>query len=347
MEDKIINNRITEIFNLFSQLIVMQIQALYDEYEDMELCEIEEEYKHKYKNLIDRSIKNIDIYCKIKEFIFSEVDYYGLDTRENDIKSDIENFFYDFSKNLSVESMIMRDKWKRKQVGELQESVSFLNDTIKKLREKQQILEQDFESVKMKSKVLSQELDRTKEKEIEKTEETKKLKAELEHLRKGINLLQSQIKEKEILKEKILNDKNKLSDEYNKVLNKNNEMKKEIEKLKIEKVNLSNNINKTKLSIKEAKTQFNDIYNKSVFVELKRIVSDTNIVQGKNTRDLVSAINKNASSFRSLDALDDINKLLSDLIIKLNNLHNLLENNSQESKLDQYIEELKKLKEKI
>lgn len=459
MNDKVINSRISHIFNLFSQVIVMQIQSLYEEYEDIDIDEIEKNYKLNYKNLLDKSSRELDISSIMREFILIEEDTYGLDTKEHDIKNNIENIFHDFSRSLSVESMMLRDKWKKEQVGELEENISYLNDAVKKLSKIKNTLEDELENEKNKSDDLKNELnqfiklnsdlikksklseeklqnirqklenqdkknevlsrqnrdlkievqdlkyqnnnlvldkqrlkqeklnldEKVKEfqhniselknkikliemqtskegKEISKTnnDEMKRLKQEYEHLKKGLYLLQSQVKDREKTIDDILGEKNKIYKNYETILNENREIKKVSNQLKdtlkvkdktikelekqIKTVNTRRNI--PKVNISNIHYEFNNIYNQ-VFERLKKIAMLTKNVEGKSIMMIASKIHKIATNIKSCEDINEIEEILNIFILELSNLNKLLEKNNKESGLIQYIDILVKLKNKI
>lgn len=192
------------------------------------------------------------------------------------------------------------------------------------------------------------------------TEQIQKLNSEIEHLKRGINLLKSQNKEKDNSMRHILNEKDKLSNEYRNVINKNNEIKKEydelklklhskdkeIDKLKKQIIVSSKVVNKPKMSAEEAKQKFSKMY-REIFEKLKKIAFTTKVIQGQNIRELANEINKMAGRFGNSHSSDEVKQLLSEFILKLCNLHRLLENNSKESGLDEYIDLLRKLEAKL
>lgn len=340
MEEKSIYSRISDIFNLFSDLIVMQIQSLYDDYEEFDLDEIERNYKLNFKNLIDKSSDGLDICLMIKEFIFMEEDPYGLDIKESNIKSDIENIFYDFSRNLSVESMLLRDKWKKEQLGELEENIFYLKDTVNKLNKTKNILEEDLKNTKKKNDDLikksklatdqlqyaKQNLKKEEEKNLVLSKNNTNLSVEIEALKSQNDSLTF---EKQSLKEENSNLNIKIKESKQRVLV------------------LEDKINSMEIQLREKSKEIMDKKDSDNNKEIKRIKDECEHLT-KGIHLLKHQVQeKDKYIDKALKEKDEINKKYNEILIendefkkKYDKLKHILE--SKDKEIEQLAKEIKK-----
>ncbi|MCU9807028.1 hypothetical protein LEQ06_01795 [Paraclostridium sp. AKS46] len=148
MEEKYISDKVIYIYEQFVEILLMQLRSLYEEYDETYLDEFELKYREKYKNLIRKLLIETDLGDKVTSFFLIEQDIYGLDRRENDIKFIIGDIFRNIGIELSVESMIIKDKWKENQVGKLMSEILDLREQLQLHKLEVEKLNSDIEKEK-------------------------------------------------------------------------------------------------------------------------------------------------------------------------------------------------------
>lgn len=211
MEEKYISDRILYIYEKFLEILLMQIRSLYEEYDETYLDEFELKYREKYKNLISKLLIETDLGDKLTSFLLIEQDNYGLDRSENDIKFVISDIFRNIGVELSVESMMIKDKWKENQVGKLTSEILDLSEKLQSHKLEVEKLNSDIEKEKYENVNLKLEISHiTKKLELSKSNSEKKAKDYESNIKNYKNKLDKSekqniklIKEKEELNTKI------------------------------------------------------------------------------------------------------------------------------------------------
>lgn len=260
MEEKYISNKVIYIYEQFLEILLMQIRSLYEEYDETYLDEFELKYREKYKNLISNLLIETDLGEKVKSFFIIEEDTYGLDKRENDIKFVIGDIFRKIGIELSVESMMIKDKWKENQVGKLTSEILDLSEQVQLHKLEVDKLNSDIEKEKDENVNLKLQISNIiKKLELSKTKNEKKIKDYEHQIKNYKNKLDNNehqntklIKEKEELNNKIKKLEKDIVSIKKETINKQNEDQiNSISKLKNEVDHLKNGIDLLKFKSSE------------------------------------------------------------------------------------------------
>lgn len=286
MGEKYTNDKISYIFEQVLELLLIQIRSLYEEYNETHLDEFEINYRNDFKELINNRLKERQLDVKIAEFLLLDQDPYGLDTTENNIKFIISDIFREIAIDLSTESMVIKDQWKKEQIERFTNEVEKLSKVIEKYKQEMISLYDDLEMRK-------EQIEREKEK-------NNNFKIEIENITKKLDLTEKSL-EKNIEKsnEKISKYENKLKQSESQNL----KLNKEKEKLEIEKSKLTNNAKK----LNEDKEILNNKVN-----ELESFIKVIQKEVKKQNNENINEINKlkkeNEYLKKDVDALKSLNE---------------------------------------
>ncbi len=164
MEEKHISDKLSYISELFLEILVMQVRSLYEEYNEKDLDEFEIEYRAIFRNLVRKKICEEKLAKLVKKFLLLEADQYGLDKTENNIKCALNGIFTEIGIELSVESIIIKENWKREQVGNLKDEVFNLRKLIEQLNMKVYNLNNSISNYKKEKINLQCNINKIKEK---------------------------------------------------------------------------------------------------------------------------------------------------------------------------------------
>lgn len=383
MEEKYISDKVVYIYEQFLEILLMQIRSLYEEYDETYLDEFELKYREKYKNLIRKLLIETDLGDKVTSFFLIEEDIYGLDRRENDIKFIIGDIFRNIGIELSVESMIIKDKWKENQVGKLMSEILDLREQLQLHKLEVEKLNSDIEKEKDENVNLKLQISHiTKKLELSKANSEKKIKDyeyEIKDYKNKLDNNKNQntklIKEKEELNNKIKELEKDIVSIKNETINKQSEdqmnsiskLKKEVEHFKKgidllkskssekdkqikvleEKVNKLSSI---KVEPKMTMNEIEDYYSQlceELRSQLRKIVDKNKIIEGQRTMPIAAKIDKLARNLKTIENTTEFKCNLGKLISELDQFNNLFERNDKISDLIHYIDELNKLNSKI
>lgn len=385
MEEKYISDKVVYIYEQFLEILLMQIRSLYEEYDETYLDEFELKYREKYKNLIRKLLIETDLGDKVTSFFLIEEDIYGLDRRENDIKFIIGDIFRNIGIELSVESMIIKDKWKENQVGKLMSEILDLREQLQLHKLEVEKLNSDIEKEKDENVNLKLQISHiTKKLELSKANSEKKIKDyeyEIKDYKNKLDNNKNQntklIKEKEELNNKIKKLEKDIVSIKNETINNQREdqmnsiskLKKEVEHFKKgidllkskssekdkqikvleEKVNKLSSIKvEPKMTMNEIEDYYSEVC-EELRSQLRKTLSDMNnqIIEGQRTMPIAANIDKLARNLKTIENTTEFKCNLGKLISELDQFNNLFERNGKISDLIHYIDELNKLNSKI
>lgn len=302
MEEKYISNKVIYIYEQFLEILLMQIRSLYEEYDETYLDEFELKYREKYKNLISNLLIETDLGEKVKSFFIIEEDTYGLDKRENDIKFVIGDIFRKIGIELSVESMMIKDKWKENQVGKLTSEILDLSEQVQLHKLEVDKLNSDIEKEKDENVNLKLQISNIiKKLELSKTKNEKKIK-DYEH---QIKNYKNKLDNNEHQNTKLIKEKEELN-------NKIKKLEKDIVSIKKETINKQNEdqIN----SISKLKNEVDHLKNGIDLLKFKSSENEKKLKQAINIKDKLEIENK------------DMEKILSEKDKKIKLLQQKLRN---------------------
>lgn len=278
MEDKYISGKVAYIYEQFLEILLMQIRSLYEEYDDTYLDEFELKYRESYRDLINKVLTETDLEDKIKNLILTEMDPYGLDTTENDIRFIISDIFRNVGIELSIESLMIKDKWKADQVGKLTSEISNLSEQVKLHKSEVDKLNDDIDKEKDENVNLKLQIDYTMKKlELAEKNNEKKIKhyeAEIKKYKNKLDEIEKESikssKEKEALKAKIKELETDISSINSEAIAKQNDDHiKVISKLKKERDHFKGGIDLLKSKSIEKERELNQLIDKKDKIELE------------------------------------------------------------------------------